>query len=408
MKLMETQILEVARYLAAKGQHRLALTMLDLVRDEDANTRVWMLQGKILAQMERYAEAVVQWEKILALRPDDPQARAAIEKAKERQQHPTAGKLKVRALRLSLAMLLGVLLLGTVFLAGRISAPREKPDPKAAEMALQRQLANAVDSAVSRGLAAAATAAAGEMEARLLPDVRSLQSQVRMLSAQVKEAQGNIVQDTLAAALKASGEHQRGLSALGAELAKTRDDEQRVLTLTRDLQTSLGMQWAAWHKKSDALRDQVQAVLARQALLESEQAESKNNFKVLTRSVQSLEMNLTRLTTESLKQQSRAAVLLYSTLLALKPGYVVRLADQIEEAKNKVARLAAEETQLRTSKGVVSTFRHRQAEDKLHEAQTQLEVLQADWQERAAPWLRAQEIVEQSLRLQGADTKEQK
>ena len=69
--------------LARKGHFKEAETSLKFMIKHDPLPEYYLLLGKIYAQQGRYQDAIVEWEKVLEIDPENQNAKAAILKAKE-------------------------------------------------------------------------------------------------------------------------------------------------------------------------------------------------------------------------------------------------------------------------------------------------------------------------------------
>jgi len=84
------RIQEAAAKAAALGRYQAALSILRRAPDQQV-LPVLQLRAKIYAQQGRYDEAITQWDKVLSIAPNNPEAKEGIQMAKSLQKHQAGG-----------------------------------------------------------------------------------------------------------------------------------------------------------------------------------------------------------------------------------------------------------------------------------------------------------------------------
>jgi Flp pilus assembly protein TadD len=76
-----------ATQLARNGMYIQAERALKLLSTyTPTSAKVYLLLGKIYAQQKRYNDAITQWQHVLEIEPKNPEAEAAIKRAKQEVQ----------------------------------------------------------------------------------------------------------------------------------------------------------------------------------------------------------------------------------------------------------------------------------------------------------------------------------
>jgi len=190
---IKARVLHMAKSLAARGHHRIALALLDTIQEEESGQELAFLRGKIHAQLGNYAQAIREWESALRKAPDSVELKDAIRKARELQRSPLKGSIVRMGIVLPIAGLcILIVAIAAAYAAGRWHALRENTRQEAFLAELRPQIEEMLDSTLTASLDARkpdhredlVPSLDAQIVARIEKQVRALQSaQAEMASA---------------------------------------------------------------------------------------------------------------------------------------------------------------------------------------------------------------------------------
>lgn len=246
--------LEMARHLAASGQHEAALALLE---QGDAATGLrYMLQGKILAQLRRFPAAIDAWRRVLEKEPDHQAAQQAIARA-QKAMRPWIGRLYYYSVaRLGSAVLL-VAVLGlsgwAIASAGQSPGSSSVPGPGVAgdparddeQRELRRHLQR-LDAAVANLQHASVPSVAHPPESESLAELKRLQQQVQTLN----EALGVLQQqsDTLTSSLDTLADRAKEMETHMERQSGEVESLARQLPVLTDQLSTASRNQSAWRR----------------------------------------------------------------------------------------------------------------------------------------------------------------
>lgn len=419
MTLPERQILEAARFLAAKGRHDVALALLDTVNDEALQVDAMLLRGKIHAQAGRYEEAIRLWDQVLAKSPGHREAVDAIRRARQMQKSRFASHLSRIRFVAAAGIVLCILLLsvGSFALGRRMTAGDHDRLQRLVDT-LQADIRQISDDATDATAKALMSQAEQDRQA-LLAAIDTLQQRVQSLMEQQTTSAANRLDAATNGILAKLDDTQSGLATLRRDIAKAQTDvradandrwaewARRVQEILTEVQTVHGLQTqiaearagdgqvlASVLQLAESLRQELAATQARLAQVLEAQAAGDRTALSLSRSVERLHEELDATNEQIARQRTQADQTLRVTVESLRPAGMDELIQQLTEAKEVVVALGEQERRLREKKSVFLALRRPAVQRKLREAEQRLETLQDQWDKEIAPWIKTRQALD--------------
>jgi tetratricopeptide (TPR) repeat protein len=386
MNLPQERFLSAAQSLAARGQHRLALALLDMLKTSTSSLQaVAMLKGKILAQMGRYGEAIGAWETILSQVPNHQEAAACVSRAKQMQASPTGAygpRIRMAAFVAGALSLLALLLVS--FAAGRHTASQEIARRQTMLGQVRSDLRDAIDAAVAKSVSGMQREDSGKWA----EEIAGLQANIKaLLPPSVAGASTGQIQVATERIVALLGETQDRLNSLRLDMAKEQTATE-VARATRDLQVSTSNEWVRWSRQLGEVALSLKVLQSQQDQIAERQLAENQTVASLSQAVESLRGDLSAMREQVVQERARSDQALRLTIAALRPVNMDRLDRQIKEAEGALATTRDRETALRNKGNLADSIRHGRTVKVIRDIEAELLALREQWDTQVGPWLR--------------------